>query len=293
MPFLRSIILFALLATCGVKAQTAALAPDSLGGYSYYAEYGVASLREFTEASVEFNADGTFVEHWIRPGTAIIASVYGLPANFAAPEEGNYVYTKQSDSQGLLVFNPSTGASVSWTMTFAAEGTGKLSDPNPEVGYDPPAGYFVLQKLDPSTRPLVNISTLMHVHSGESTTVGFVVSHAGDYLIRVAGPALANLGIANPWATPAFTLYAGGQAKVLAVPGTGIVSVYSQPWDSMAGLAATNARAFLAVGAFAFPAGSKDAAAVVYLGPGAYTIGVNAAATDPGGMSLIEVYNYQ
>jgi sarcosine oxidase gamma subunit len=91
-------------------------------------------------------------------------------------------------------------------------------------------------------------------------------------LIRAIGPTLANLGIQNALATPAFTLFNAGGHSVL----------HNSGWNGEPALAA----AFSVVGAFPLPTASKDAAALILLSPGNYTVQVGGGA----GEVLLEIY---
>lgn len=126
---------------------------------------------------------------------------------------------------------------------------------------------------------LKNISTLGLVGAGPVLTLGFVI--AGEepkrLLIRAVGPALAQFGILNALSDP-----------LLAVrrPDDRIVA-YNDTWNSNSpDLAAATA----AAGAFTLPRGSRDAALVVSLSPGAYTVEVYGP--DPrSGTALVEIYD--
>lgn len=111
--------------------------------------------------------------------------------------------------------------------------------------------------------------------AGDPLTAGFVVrGSVMPLLIRGAGPALAALGVTGPAADPRLTVFNQAGGTVAA----------NDDWDP-ALVRQTTAEA----GAFAFPGGSKDAATVVALAAGAYTVQI-ASATVAGGMALVEVY---
>jgi hypothetical protein len=109
---------------------------------------------------------------------------------------------------------------------------------------------------------------------------GLVVTgaNARTLLVRAVGPGLGAFGVSGTLARPALTVTAGG-AVVAANTG----------WESSAdpaGLAAAAARA----GAFAVQTGRADAALIVTLPAGAWTIQVSGA--DGGaGVVLVEVYD--
>ena len=107
--------------------------------------------------------------------------------------------------------------------------------------------------------------------------LGFVV--AGDtprtVLIRVVGPALAAFGVSGVLDAPRLEL----------LRDTTIVAENSG-WPASAAMQ----EAFARVGAFALPPGSRDAALLVTLLPGAYTAQVTAASGPPG-IALVEIYD--
>jgi uncharacterized delta-60 repeat protein len=129
----------------------------------------------------------------------------------------------------------------------------------------------------PLTR-LVNLSVLGQT-GAQPLSLGFVVGGSGakDMLLRASGPALAAFGVPNAVADPQLTLFQGA---------TPLQS--NDNWgDNGAGNAV--AAVSLQVGAFAFPAGSKDAALVTALPAGDYSI--QATAHGSSGAILAELYD--
>jgi hypothetical protein len=97
-------------------------------------------------------------------------------------------------------------------------------------------------------------------------------------LVRGIGPALADFGVAGAMAEPVLRLYsAGGEA------------VFENRGWSLANPTGELSTAFAAAGAFALPPGSRDAALLVTLAPGAYTALLTDQAGRPG-VGLVEVY---
>ena len=133
---------------------------------------------------------------------------------------------------------------------------------------------------EPSTgTPLINISTRGYVGSGEAgLTAGFVV--AGDtpkrLLIRGVGPGLTAYGVAGALENPVLKVYQGSN-----------VVAQNDDWQSAGENELASASA--AVGAFALAKGSRDAAVIVTLAPGAYS-GVVSPTGDASGAALVEVY---
>jgi hypothetical protein len=145
------------------------------------------------------------------------------------------------------------------------------------------AGLALAEIYDPDTSEsgprLVNVSTRGFVGTGVNSLVpGFVIRGGPKLvLVRAIGPGLAPFGVTGVLADPQLALIPLGQDAPLAA---------NDNWSGDAELAA----AFAAAGAFALPADSKDAAVLIRLPPGGYT--VNVSGTGGGtGTALIEVYD--
>jgi hypothetical protein len=127
-----------------------------------------------------------------------------------------------------------------------------------------------------TTPRLVNVSVLKQL--GSSLTVGFVIAGAAPrtVLIRAVGPTLATspFNLSGVVADPQLSLYAG-----TARMGE------NNDWSGTPALAA----AFAQVGAFALPAGSRDAALLATLAPGSYSVQVSGVG-GTAGIALVEVY---
>jgi hypothetical protein len=129
-----------------------------------------------------------------------------------------------------------------------------------------------------TTPRLINVSVLKPIAAGKSLSAGFVIGGATSrtVLIRAIGPTLAGFGVTAPLANPQVAVFRQGAAAAF---------VSNDDWSGSAEVAAT----FTAVGAFALPFGSRDAALVLVLDPGEYVV----QATNPGvvsGTALIEIY---
>ena len=153
------------------------------------------------------------------------------------------------------------------------------------VGAGGGSGVALLETYDAdtsatSTSKLINASTRAFVGTGDSVLIpGFVIGGTGtvQLLIRAAGPALGAFNVAGALVDPQVTLYAGSTALAT-----------NDNWSN-----ATNAVEVAAVatsvGAFAFPNGSKDAALLVTLAPGAYSAVVSGVGGTTG-TGLAEIY---
>lgn len=128
---------------------------------------------------------------------------------------------------------------------------------------------------------LLNVSSRALTGSGASSHImGLVVSGARPkpLLIRGVGPQLGSFGVSNALSDPRLTVFDQQGRQV----------TFNENWNDAAN-AADVRKAAVQTGAFALSEGSKDAAALLELSPGAYTIHVSGAGESTG-VSLIEVY---
>jgi hypothetical protein len=135
---------------------------------------------------------------------------------------------------------------------------------------------------DPAAAPvrIINLSTLGFVGPGwYALTCGVVIDGSApkELLIRAVGPGLAELGVPELLADPILTIAPLGQDLTVATN------------DNWAGGDALRT-AFSTARAFALPPGSKDAALVVRLPPGGYTVTVSGAGNTTG-TALVEIYD--
>ena len=180
-----------------------------------------------------------------------------------------------------LAAGTSTDASVETSLnsTGASGYTVRITSKNAAA-----AGIALAEVYDqePVTAPvrLVNVSTSGFVGTGEQALVpGFVI--AGDaaklLLIRAVGPGLEPFGVGGVLADP--------QLSVVPL-GKDLVVVANDNWGSGAALQA----AFTQAGAFGLPTSSNDAAVIVRLPPGGYTVVVSGVAGTTG-TALVEIYD--
>ncbi|MCX6950587.1 MAG: immunoglobulin domain-containing protein [Verrucomicrobia bacterium] len=126
-----------------------------------------------------------------------------------------------------------------------------------------------------TTPRLINVSVRKHLGTG--LTAGFVLggSASTKVLIRAVGPTLGVFGVPGVVADPQLTLFNDKSVKIGE----------NDNWGGTAALSA----AFTAVGAFALPTDSKDAALLVTLPPGLYSVQATGTGTTTG-VALVEVY---
>lgn len=132
----------------------------------------------------------------------------------------------------------------------------------------------------PGSAKWTNLSTRVFAGTDDnSLIVGFVV--AGNipksYLVRVVGPSLGQFGLTGFMPDPRFQLFASGAATPV---------MQNDDWGGGQSMVSV----FSSVGAFGMSSpSSKDAAAIVTLAPGGYSVVVNATSTNAG-VALVEVY---
>lgn len=128
---------------------------------------------------------------------------------------------------------------------------------------------------------VVNISTRARVNGRNDVVIaGFVIEgRPRAVLIRAVGPTLGRLGVADALSDPFITVFARNMLFTM-----------NDNWsdsDEADRIAELSSR----IGAFPLEAGSLDAARVLILQPGSYTVHVAASATSTlNGTVLVEVY---
>ncbi len=133
---------------------------------------------------------------------------------------------------------------------------------------------------------LVNLSARASVGTGANVVIpGITVrgTQPKTLLIRAAGPALAGapFNVGGTLANPVVNVFTAAGEKILT----------NDNWGEVPDLGALRDAA-AAQGAFALPEGSRDAAMLVTLPPGGYTVQVTGAGTGAAaqGVAIVEVY---
>lgn len=184
------------------------------------------------------------------------------------------------NSRGLFGFAPGSKDAAIIVTLDPGNYTAVVSGNNETTG----VALIEVYDLTPAATQakVVNISTRTEVHSGAEVAIaGFIISGSAPkmVLVRASGPALAQYGVTNLLADPTITVYSGPTAIA-----------QNDNWET------PNATAVLAAnqkaGAFLFSTGSKDAALVLQLQPGAYTA-VVAGNNGSTGVALLEVFELQ
>jgi hypothetical protein len=148
-------------------------------------------------------------------------------------------------------------------------------------------GVALTELYDLDTAPtsrLVNVSARMNVSANEGALIAGVVIGGNapkTVLIRGVGPTLAAFGVTGLLADPQIAVFSGP---------TQVTS--NDNWETSANTPAQVTAASTRVGAFALAAGSRDAALLITLQPGNYTIQVTGV-NNTMGVALIEIYDTQ
>lgn len=125
---------------------------------------------------------------------------------------------------------------------------------------------------------IINLSSRVRIapDSTRQLIAGFVIggTQSKRVVVRAIGPALTGFGVEGAVANPKLQIFNAAGAVILE----------NDDWSG-----ADTAAAFTAVSAFSLPVGSKDAALVTTLAPGAYTMQVTAG--NETGIALAEVYD--
>jgi hypothetical protein len=124
---------------------------------------------------------------------------------------------------------------------------------------------------------LVNMANRARIGTGDDVSVtGFVIggTQPKAILVRVAGPSLAGFGVAGAIANPQLSLVSGGQ-----------VIAANDNWDNKPEIQ----QAWAKNGAFPFAQNSTDAAVIVVLNPGPYSV-VASGVNNSTGVALTEIY---
>ncbi len=210
----------------------------------------------------------------------VIASNDDWQTNLAGAANGPLIASTSARVGAFPLQNGSKDSALLATFNNGSHTTSMLR-PNSTTGVALTEIYDT--DTDASAR-LVNVSARMNVTPGEGTLIaGFII--AGNVpktvLIRGVGPTLSIFGVAGVLPDPKITVFSG--ATQVAT---------NDNWETGTSTVAELNLASAKVGAFALAAGGKDAALLVTLQPGAYTVQVLGVGT-PTGVALVEIYDTQ
>ena len=248
-----------------------------------------------------FVLQGTGTKTLVIRGVGPTLASFGVSGTLADP----VMEVIASGSSSALVSNDNWGGDSSLRQAFVSVGAFPLSDGSSTdasaetvlrasgaSGYTvritskatAAAGIVLAEVYDEEaiTAPvrLVNVSTSGFVGTGDQALVpGFVVSGSGPklVLVRAVGPGLTTFGVTGVLNDPQISIVPLGKSFPIAS---------NDNW----GGGATLQSAFTQAGAFSLAANSNDAAVLMRLPPGGYTVVVSGVGNTSGN-ALVEVYD--
>jgi hypothetical protein len=262
--------LLILLMTCAACAQ----APDSWGGDYLFVEAGRTTARTSFQRGLLLAPDGSF-RGLFGAGTRIAESVFFN----SQIGDGRWSYRKTAADRAELTLTHASDPQRPelCTLVFTGPASGQIEDLSlarfgRTFGLRPPG----------TGNSLTNTSNRSFLPAGRSAFTGFVVGGTGRrmVLVRAVGASLAAFGVEGALADP-----------VLRLRQNGVLFAENDDWDGTqpAPSAESIRRAGAIVAAFPLQSGSKDAAIVMELPPGAYVVEVSSRSADAGEV-LTEVY---
>lgn len=294
-------LVFFLVFVVSVRAATA---PDSIAGKVY--REASFFVRGTTEKTIVFGADGRCVYLKRANGGVLNLAFPGKTFLNAPVSDGAYVYRRTGEADASVDLRLDDGTTETLSLHFTTDNGGDFGS----------LTWVLSDVAAAMAAPANNVSMRGRVSPGQPLIVGFVVPGTGkgdpgafvpppdaqqrEVLVRAVGPSLAAFGVADRWADPDFQLFRGSSVAVtnqvvyhdwgMRPGGNNGSQAFPDTPDAGAEAAFRKIFASPLVGAFPLVAGSKDAAGVFRLAPGAYTIVCQPPAGDAGGEVLIEVY---
>jgi hypothetical protein len=299
-PFTKMARLLYLI-TLGATGSAGAQAPSSAAGLTYRSISQVLSMDfpDKTFRVVDLRADGTYVDRM-----ELSQFLNFEQFSYQPLVNGTYAYAVLSATQAALTLSSAGYSPQTHILTFAEPADGTLGAIVPGIGPVMEYGVFSVSPTVAvgASAGLRNVSTLISLTPGNSTTVGFIVggTQLKEYVIRCIGPTLANFGVPNCAADPTYTLDlpllnggVGASSEQLQLPGEQPILDEPRPavgWSATPAAAATIGGESARGGAFPLGTGSNDKADVILLSPGPYTLSVTPSTAAEAGTQLIEVY---
>jgi hypothetical protein len=299
--------LYSLALTIVLAATGFAAAPDSIAGKILEVGPLVTSVRAMIYSLSLMREDGSYSYLLWKSGSVIPSPAFPLdPPNdtysdlflgYRQPADGVFRYTRTGESSAELRQTDSDGLVTTLHLEFSTAASGTIAMSSQFAGLFGPSStrrdFSLTDPTDHRSLPLINTALRGNVGAGRSLIAGLVIpgTASRNLLIRAVGPGLTQLGVPGVWQDPDFQLYRGEDR--IRKPGLHFSNWTEGAFQNEFQLPAATAAfetIFNYVGAFPLAVGSKDAAEIVRLEPGAYTIVAAASAGDPGGEVLIEVY---
>lgn len=201
---------------------------------------------------------------------ALTSAVIGYPFSLSVSAVSPAALAYQWLDNGAAIAGATNATFSVATATTASAGTYTVLVTGAGSTITSPPALVVVQPPLPGR--LMNLSARADLGAtGRSMVIGFALRNGGTkpMLIRAVGPTLASLGLASPLANPTLKLFSADGNALLAV---------NDDWGDDPAVAAATAQ----VGAFALPAGSKDAALLRPLAAANYTAIVAPSAASSG-----------
>ena len=216
-----------------------------------------------------FTADGT-----------IEATDSGWQVNSAGQDDGALIAATAASVGAFPLANDSMDSALLVTVDNGVHTTGLLTTNGAQ-------GVGLIEIYDTGGNAyasLINVSARMEVSGGDGILIaGLVIGGNAPktVLIRGVGPTLSVFGVSGVLGDPQITVFSGT---------TEVAS--NTNWGTGSSTAAQLSAVFAQVGAFPLPVGSKDAALLLSLDPGTYTVQVTSVSGSTG-VALVEVYDTQ
>jgi hypothetical protein len=278
-------------------ASTAfAQAPDTIGGMVYHEtsyplqDYVQGGDLKSTTSVTSLRYDGTYTTMFKVVSRFAWSAGEPDPKQILRSDNGTYAYVKTGAGTATLTLTSTVGSGATErTLGFDSATSGIL------IGALYPGGTgggFSLASTGEA--PVVNFSSRGSASSGKPLILGFYVSGSSRLvLVRGVGPTLAQFGVADAADDTTIEIVPSqppsGDAIALG-PWNDDWEVNTNNFVSLVTGAVPPAETVGAfTGAFALPAGSKDAALVVELQAGAYTAIIRTKSETPAEV-LGEVY---
>ena len=281
------------------RSQTFQFSVTGSGGFAQFpARLSNLSIRARVGAADEllvagFVVSGATPKRILVRGAGPALSSFGVTGALADPQlelfGGNSQRVALNDDWGADAARISSAASSVGAFSFASgsRDSALLVDLAPGAysvqlsGKGGATGVGLIEVYEVGTdQKLVNLSARARVASGDQIMIpGLTVpgNTTRTVLIRGIGPTLRTFGLETALANPSIGVYRGNE-----------LIISNDNWQDnpdLPGLIASSRSA----GAFPLAAGSADAALLVTLNPGAYTIQLRGEGTSTG-IALVEVY---
>jgi hypothetical protein len=178
--------------------------------------------------------------------------------------DGSYTLATTTASGGATLTGAVNSVTTASTATLTVPGTA-------------PVVFLGLSSATKRTDRLIGLASRAKVGTGESVLITGVAIGGTDskrVLIRAGGPALTAFGLASTLSNPTLKIYRGST-----------LIAQNDDWNP------ADAAEMGRLGLFAFPNGSKDAAILTTLAPGAYTAHVSDLSGTGTGVALAEIYD--